>query len=256
MAKTSGLGMRLAVDGYDIAGDVQSFNAHGGPAVWDATGIDKYAYERQGGRRDGGLDAVTFLNPGALVVATPLVDTGSHYALRSRPVTDRILTAWMTQSTDAVSLVAKQGNYDPTEAADGSVTIAVGAMANGYGLEWGDQLTAGKVSSSGAGAKASVDFTAGTNFGAQAWLQVFSFTGTDATIAVQSSSDNGGGDAFADVTGLVFDSVTTSPQAQRKETSRTLAIERYLRVNVTTTGGFSALSFLVVVNKNLTSTLF
>lgn len=252
MAKTSGLGIRMAIDGYDVAGDVQSFTAHGGCAVFDMTGIDKEAYERQGGRRDGGMEMVTFANTGALAIATPLVDTGSHYLLRPITLTDRILTAWMPTGTDAVSLVAKQGNYDPTEAADGALTIQLGALANGYGLEWGDQLTAGKVSSTGAGAKPSVDFAAATSFGAQAWLQVFDFDGTDATVAVQSSSDDGGADAFANVTGLVFDQITAGPQAQRKETARTAAIERYLRVNVTTTGGFTSLSFLVVVTKNLT----
>lgn len=252
MAKTSGLGVRMAIDGYDVAGDVQSFTARGGPAVYDMTGIDKSAYERQGGRRDGGMEMTTFLNTGALAVATPLVNTGSHYLLRPITLTDRILTAWMPTGTDAVALVAKQGNYDPTEATDGSLTIALGALANGFGLEWGDQLTAGKVSSAGAGAKASVDFTAQTAFGAQAYLQVFEFTGTDATVAVQSSSDDGAGDAFADVAGLVFDQITTDPQAQRKETARTATIERYLRVNVTTVGGFASLSFLVMVNKNLT----
>lgn len=252
MAKQSGLGIRMAVDGYDVAGDVQSFVAHGGCAVFDMTGIDKSAYERQGGRRDGGIEMVTMYNPAALTVATPLVDTGSHYLLRALPLTDRVLTAWMSQSADACALVAKQGNYDPTEAADGMLTIAVAAQANGYGLEWGDQLTAGKITVTGAGAQTGVDFAAGTNFGAQAYLHVFEFTGTDATVSVQSSSDNGGGDAYANVTGLVFDQITTDPQAQRKETARTASIERYLRVNVATTGGFTSLSFLVMVVKNAT----
>jgi len=256
MAKTSGLGMRMAVDGYDVAGDVQSFNCHGGPAVFDVTAIDNYAYSRQGGRRDGGMDAVTYFNPKALTYASPIVDTGSHYLLRALPLTDRILTGWMTQSADAFSLVAKQGNYDPTEAADGMLTVAVNAMANGYGLEWGDQLTAGKVTATGAGAQTSVDFAAGTNFGAQAYLQVSNFVGTDATIAIQSSSENGAGDAWANVTGLVFDAVTAGPVAQRKETARTAAIERYLRVNVATSGGFTSMSFMVMVTKNLTLTNF
>ncbi len=256
MAKQSGLGMRFFVDGYDIAGDVQSCSISGGHAVFDMTGIDKSAYERQGGRRDGTIEATTFYNPGALAIATPLVDTGSHYLLRGVPVTDRVVTAWVGQSTDAASLVAKQGNYDPTLAADGSLTIALSAMGNGYGLEWGTQLTAGKVTATGAGAQTSVDFTAATAFGAQAYLHVFEFTGTDATVSVQSSSDNGAGDAFANVTGLVFDSITTDPQAQRKETTRTLAIERYLRVSVATTGGFTSLTFAVMVTKNATSVLF
>lgn len=255
MAKSSGLGMRFFVDGYDIAGDVQTLAIRGGPAVLDMTGIDKGAFERKGGLRDGGIDATTFYNPGALAIAAPLVDTGSHYLLRAMPLTDRIVSAWHP-SGDAANVVAKQGTYDPARGADGSLTANITALANGYGLEWTDSLTVGKVTATGAGAQTSVDFAAATAFGAQAWLHVFEFTGTDATIAVQSSSDNGAGDAFANVTGLVFDAITTDPQAQRKETTRTAAIERYLRVNVSTSGGFASMTFAVFIAKNKTLVSF
>lgn len=255
MAKSSGLGMRFFVDGYDIAGDVQSLSIRGGPAALDMTGIDKSAVERKGGKRDGGIDATTYYNPGALTVATPLVDTGSHYLLRAMSLSDRVVTAWHP-SGDAATLVAKQGSYDPTLAADGSLTVAITAAANGYGLEWGDSLTVGKATISGAGAQTSVDFAAATTFGAQAWLHVHEFTGTDATVAVQSSSDNGVGDAWANITGLVFDQITTDPQAQRKETARDASIERYLRVNVTTTGGLTSMTFSVFVAKNKTVVTF
>lgn len=255
MAKSSGLGMRFFVDGYDIAGDVQSLSIRGGPAVLDMTGIDKSAFERKGGLRDGGIDAVTYYNPGALAIATPLVDTGSHYLLRAMSLNDRIVTAWHP-SGDAATLVAKQGSYDPARGADGSLTANITAIANGYGLEWGDSLTVGKVTIAAAGAQSSVDFAAATNFGAQAWLHVHEFTGTDATVAIQSSSDNGAGDAWANVTDLVFDQITTDPQAQRKETTRTAAIERYLRVNVTTIGGLTSMTFSVFVAKNKTLTSF
>lgn len=255
MAKQSGLGQKLFVDGYDISGDTQIFVAHGGCAVLDFTGIDKFAYERKGGRRDGGLEGTTYFNPGALDLGTP-GETGSHRLLRPMPLTDRIVMTCMGATSDAAALVAKQGTYAPTLAADGALTIQIDAQANGYGLEWGDQLTApatgGKVTRTGAGAQTSVDFAAATAFGAQAYLQVFEFTGTDATIAVQSSSDNGAGDAFANVTDLAFAQITTDPQAQRVQTTRTAAIERYLRVNTTTTGGFTSLTFSVMVVKNLT----
>lgn len=252
MAKTSGLGMSFFVDGHEIAGDVQTFTVRGGPAVHELTGVDVYAYVRQGGRRDGTIDATTYWNPGDLDFATPLVDTGSHYLLREVGLTDKIVTAWHTQTTDCASLIGLQGSYSPTEAADASLTSTLDVRSNGYGLEWGDQLTAGKVTRTGVGAQTSVDFTGATAFGAQAYLHVFDFDGTDATISVQSSSDNGAGDAFANVTGLVFDSITTGPQAQRKQTARDAAIERYLRVSTATTGGFTTITFAVMVVKNTT----
>lgn len=258
MAKQSGLGDRVYIDGYDIAGDVQTYTIQGGFAVIDMTGIDKYAFERKGGKRSGSISAVTYLNPGDLAFASPLVDTGSHELLRAMSVSDRVVSLFRGQSADAASLVALQGSYDPTLAADGALTIAVGAQSNAYGLDWGDTLTAqtgnGKSTVTGAGAITSRDFTSATAFGAQAYLHVFNFVGTDATVSIQSSSDNGAGDAFSNVTGLVFDAITTGPQAQRKQTTRTLAIERYLRVNVATTGGFTSLTFAVMVNKNLTLT--
>lgn len=95
-----------------------------------------------------------------------------------------------------------------------------------------------------------------TRYGLQAYLQVVSFTGTDVTIKLQSSADNGGTDAYADVTGGGFTQVTAGPTSERIATSSSLEIERYLRVATTTTGGFSQLSFVVVVAVNLTETEF
>ena len=256
MAKTTGLGMSFFVDGHEIAGDTQTFTIRGGPAVHDLTGVDAYGYVRQGGRRDGAVEATTYWNAGDLDFATPLVDTGSHYLLREVSTADKIVTAWHTQTSDCASLIGLQGSYAPTEAADGSLTATLDVQGNSYGLEWGDQLTADKVTRTGAGAQTSVDFTSATAFGAQAYLHVFDFDGTDATISIQSSSDNGAGDAFANVTDLVFDSITTGPQAQRKMTARDAAIERYLRVSTATTGGFTTITFAVMVVKNSTTVNF
>lgn len=256
MTKQSGLGDNFYVDGLNISGDTQSISKlGGGPAVLEFTGIDKSAFERKGGLRDGGMDFVTYFNPGPLAFASPLVDTGSHALLRQMPLTDRIVTFFHMQSTDAASLVAKQGTYDGTRAADGALTIAVSAMANGFGLEWGDQLTPGPLTQSGAGNGTPLDSGAATtNFGAQAYLQVFNFVGTSAVVKIQSSSDNAVGDPYADVAGLTFSTVTAAPVAERIQTGRTAAIERWLRV--ATTGTFSALTFAVMVVRNVTAVDF
>ncbi len=95
-----------------------------------------------------------------------------------------------------------------------------------------------------------------TRYGLQAYLQVLSFTGTDVTVKLQSSSDDGGSDAYADVTGGAFTQVTAGPTSERIATSSALEIERYLRVTTTTTGGFTELSFIVVACVNLTDTGF
>jgi len=126
-------------------------------------------------------------------------------------------------------------------------------MASSYGLEVARLLTAVPTTQTGAGSVASVDFGAAGAFGAQFHLQVLAFTGTSATVKVQSSSDNGAGDAFSDVTGGTF-TAATGRTTQRLETARGQAVERYLRV--TTTGTFSNLVFVVTAEVNLTSTVF
>lgn len=92
----------------------------------------------------------------------------------------------------------------------------------------------------------SLDTTSSLAFGAQAYLNVTAFTGTDATISVQDSADNA---TFAAVSGLAF-AQTTAIGSQRVATGNGATIRRYLAVNVATTAGFTALSFAVAINKN------
>lgn len=253
MAKSSGLNMRLFMDGYDISGDVQAIGrVGGGPAVLDTTGLDKLAFERIGGRRDGAIDMTTFFNPES--IAGGGTADRSHLVLRSLPVTDRIVTVAHIASGEVFNEVAKQGNYDPTVAADGAITCAVNAMPNGYGIEPGRLLTTtGKLTQAAPGNVTSVDFGAAGAFGAQFYLHVFEFTGDSATIKIQQSSDNGAGDAFADVTGGTFTAVT-GRTAERLQTARDQAVERYLRV--VTSGTFTNLVFAVTAEVNATEVLF
>lgn len=254
MAKSSGMGMGVFVDGYDISGDYQSFSRiGGGPAAIELTGVDKYAFERTGGRRDGAVDATTYFNPDT--IAGGQAADRSHLVLKSLPLTDRAIMV-THPSAEAWNLIAKQGGYDPTVGADGSLTFAVNSQANGYGLEPGRLLTVGdkgKVTQGSAGSLASVDFGAAAAFGAQFHLQVFAFTGTSAIVTIEQSSDNGVGDAWAAVTGGAFAAVTARG-TQRLETARSQAMERYLRV--TTTGTFSSLVFAVTAEVNLSTVNF
>lgn len=457
MAKQSGLGDNFYLGGYDLSGDTNSLGEiGGGHTPIEVTGIDKSAMERIGGRRDGRIEWVSYFNDAS---------GKAHAALSSLPTTDRILTYCRGTSlgSPAACLIGKQLNYDPSRADDGALTIAVRAEANGYGLEWGNQVTAGLRTDTGAtngtgvsldgkaylhlpgasgdyastpdaasldivgdidircyvalddwtpaaestlvakytatgnqrsyalavtatgalifrwsedgtaeksetssatvsaaageaiwvratmdvdngSSDAAVNFytstdgstwtalgatqlngattsifastavlelggqtlgtanrlagkifeaqvlsgIAGTSvahpiptltsigddtprtwtvngaaylsnytyFGLQAYLQVTSFTGTDVTIKLQHSSDNAATDAYADITGGGFTAVTSAPTTQRIATSATLPIERYVRVVTTTSGGFTSLTFNVVVMRNLTATVF
>ncbi len=251
MAKQSGLGDNFYLGGYDISGDTSALGEiGGGPATIDVTGINKSAMERIGGLRDGRIEWTAFFNDG-----TDGTD-GTHNRLSTLPTTDRHLMycRGTTLGNPAACMVAKQLNYDPTRADDGKLTIAVRAEANAYGLEWGTLLTAGKRIDSTATNGTSVDFgTGSTAFGAQFYLQVFAFTGTSVTVKIQESSDNGAGDAWADVTSGTF-TAATGVTAERLQTSRTQTVERYLRA--VTTGTFTSATFAVVAVRNDTSVLF
>ncbi len=132
------------------------------------------------------------------------------------------------------------------------------ASGNGFGLEWGRTLTGGKRTDSAATNGATLDYGATigqTLFGAQAYLHVFAFTGTDATITIQDSISD-----FSGVTLLTFTEVSAlggANTSERKETaSRTETVDRFVRVITTTSAGFSNLVFAVQVVKNETSVVF
>ncbi len=93
----------------------------------------------------------------------------------------------------------------------------------------------------------SLDNSTSTAFGFQAYLQVFSFAGTDATITIQDSSDNA---TFANVTNGGFTQITAAPTTQRIATANNATIGRYLRAQVTTSAGYTSLAFVLQVSRN------
>ncbi|NUO43730.1 MAG: hypothetical protein HOV82_17040 [Streptomyces sp.] len=260
MTKRSGLGQAFYLGGYNLSGDTGAGNEIGGglTGTQDVTGIDKSAFERKGLLRDGRLSWTCFFNPEKATDIPGTTTDHAHAVLSTRPTTDRNLM-WRAGPASlggaAACMVGKQIDYNPTRGADGSLTISVSAQANGYGLEWCDLLTAGVRTDTAATNGASLDLgTGSTAFGLQAYLHVLAFTGTSATIKLQESSDNGAGDAWADVTGGAFTAVTAGPTAERIQTGRTQTVERYLRV--ATSGTFSNLEFVVAVARNDVSTVF
>lgn len=246
MAKDTGLGAGYFLDGWDLSGDTRSVESISKSiAVIEQTGIDKHAFERQAGQLNGGIDWTSYFNP-----------TNAHLPLEDLPRTDRVCMYMHKQTvlgTPCAAHVAKQINYDPERGNAGDLTAGVETQANSWWLDWGHSLTTGKRSDTGATNGTGVDFAiqgAPQNFGLQAYVQVFSFTGTSITIALQQSSDNGAGDAFAAVTGGAFTVVSAAPTAERIATARNQAVERYLRV--VTTGTFSECTFAVMAAVNRT----
>lgn len=250
MAKQTGLGDNFYIGAYNPSCDIQSLGAiGGGNEPLDVTGICKSAMERLGGKRDGRIEFVTFFND---------ADDQEHEALRSLPTTDVIMSYFRGTALGnaAASINCKQVNYDPTRATDGSLVFDVQALANGFGLEWGRQGTAGVRTDSAAATGTAWDDSGSagtTSFGLQMYVHLFAFTGTSVTIKLQGSSDNGVGDPFADITGATTGALTT-PQAIRVATASNASIERYLRV--VTSGTFSNAVFAVNVVRNEVTPVF
>lgn len=459
MAKSSGLGDQLLINGYDLSGDAGAIdNVGGGPNLLEQTGINKSAIERIGGIRDGRIEWTSFFNDAA---------GAAHPVLKTQPSTDIqvMYQRGTTLGNPSACLISKQIKYDGSRADDAALTFAIEAQANGYGLEWGRQATAGVRTDTGATSGTAISFTGGdayvqlpgssgntittpdaaslditgdidiavkvaaddwtpaadsyliakytvtgnqrsyalilattgaltfqfsadgttpvnksstanlsalangsvkwvratvdvdngasgydvrfytsddgstwtqlgttvttatatsifagtavleigsrnngtsdffagkffegwvksgiggtavarpiatvtgvsdatpltwtvngtaiptnrTSYGLQAYLQVTAFTGTDVTIKLQHSADNGVNDAWSDITGGAFTAVTSGPQTQRLATTATLDIERYVRVTTTTSGGFTSCSFAVTTVRNESAVVF
>lgn len=246
MAKQSGLGQNLYVGGYDLSGDIGSFaKIFGGPKPWPVTGIDKFAVERVGLERDGGMSFVAYFNP----------STGqAHERFSALPTADVVCSGEIgtTLGGPAALLVAKQIGYDGKRNQDGSYTLNVDMVANGFGLEWGVQLTAGKRTDTAATNGTGVDqTTVSTAFGWQAYLQVFAVTGTSVTVTLQDSADNV---SFANLSGGAFTAATGVTTQRLASPGATDTVRRYVRA--ITSGVFSNAVFAVSFVRDLTAVSF
>jgi hypothetical protein len=244
--KTSGLGDKFFVDGYDLSGDTQQLGRiGGGPAVIDQTDITQSAHARTGTLLGGEINWTSYFDKGA---------GQAHAALSGITTADRIVTYAHqpgTLGSAAASHVCKQIGYDPNRGNDASLTVGVASQSTGYPLEWGQALTAGIRTDTAATNGTALDFGAvSTLFGLQAYLHVFAVTGTSVTVKLQDSADNS---TFADITSAAFVAATTSG-AQRLQTGRTATVRRYVRV--ATTGTFSNAQFFCHFVRNATAMTF
>lgn len=243
MAKQSGIGDNLYVGGSDLSGDTQSIEKISGPQdTIETTDITQGGKSRLGGQRDGLMDVTSYFDPAPLA---------SHAVWSPLPTTDigLMYCRGTALGNPAACLVAKQINYDGVRDDKGALAFKVESQANGFGLEWGRLLTAGKRTDVAATNGTGIDTLASAAFGAQAYLQMFAgFVGTDVTVKIQDSADNV---TFADVAGFAFAQITTATlQTQRIAIANNATVRQYIRAATVTTGGFTSLTFAVVVVKN------
>lgn len=134
--KQSGIGARFICGGYDLSGDISALDSIGGTTnLLDVTDITQSAHSRVPGLRDGMMSFTSFWNAQNSV---PVLD-----ALPTADVLMQFLVPPLSIGSPAACLQALQINYDPTRAADGGLTMKTEGQGDGYGLEWGIQLTPG-----------------------------------------------------------------------------------------------------------------
>lgn len=237
MAKKTGMGASLLVDEFDISGDTQQIDTMQADfGLLDITGINSSAAERITGLQSGAVDFSVFFNDAA---------GQAHLGLRGLPSTDTIVSFAQanTVGASALSIVSKQTGYNPTRGQDGSLTFDVNCESNNatHAYLWGLMGTPGVDAATTTENQASINHGASSSNGLWAFLHVTEFTGTNATIAIQESSDDGGGDAFAAV--ATFTSVT-GVGAEAINVSG--AVEQYLRASVTV-DNFTTMSYAVII---------
>lgn len=247
MAKEHGLGNACYISGRDISGDTQTWQLGGQKPMQNTTTLRMLAFDRKGLIPDSSFGYETLLDDDP---------ESAHAYLSTLPYTDELVSVLHRETLGAVNwnMYTKQLNYNSNRGNDGSLLFKTDASSS-KGTYWdsGVNLTPGIRTDTAATDGASVDFGAANSFGLQAYLHVFEFTGTDCTIALQSSSDDGAGDAFAAFAGSTFTQVTAGPTHERITTARDGAVERYLRV--ATSGTFTSIDFAVMVVVNTTEVL-
>lgn len=239
MAKSSGLGDQLFISGVDIGGDVSAISNLSTPReTLPATDITQSAMARLFGKRDGQAEFTTYFND---------VASGTHATLKTLPRTDvqMMYLRGTTLGNASVGMVGKQVDYAPNRGDDGSLIFTVSALSNAFGIDWCRQHTAGKRTDTTATNGTAIDTTASASFGFQAYLQVFSFTGTSVTVTLEDSADNV---SFAAITNGAFTAATGITTERIQSSSATATVRRYVRA--VTSGTFSNAVFAVSVNKN------
>jgi hypothetical protein len=245
VTKTSGLGDDLYADGFHIGGDIQSLTIGGGPATLDVTDITQSAHSRLAGLRTGLVKIVAFHDSAASGVTT-----SAHNAFSPLQTTDYVISYLRGQGigNPCACCWSHQLNYDPTRAADGMLTFAVDSDSDGFGLEWGVQLTADPRTDTTPTTGAFYDQGAGGTNGAQAYLQLVSLTGTNVDVSITHATTSGGSYS----TLIDFGSQTVAPNSVRGTAAGT--VNEFLKV--VTTGTFSSAVFFVAFMLNSVPTVF
>ena len=238
MAKTSGLGDSLFVNGYDLSGDVGAIQTLSHTiGEMNATGLNKSAMERLQLLHDSELSFNCFFTGDSS-------DSGNvHAHERLRTLSNTRLVTYFNGTT-AGNLAAGHGalqfNYDLERGDDGALLGSVTTKSSdGYGLDVGRILDV-------AAAPTAVGNGTVLDLGTHGWattalhLHVTAFTGTSVTLIIQTDDNSGMSTpttygTFATVSGRTYERLAVAS-----------APERYIRWRASS-GTFSAVSFAVMI---------
>lgn len=227
MAKKTGLGQQLYVQGYDISGDVGQINRlnFGPRTTLPATGINKSANERLIGTTDGMIDFTAYFND----VAEAVFDL-----LDNLPRTD-VFAIWAQGEAVgdvAAILQAKQANFDLDRPGDGSLTLQAVLLGSGAPLEDALMLTSGKDTHANATSSASKNDGASSANGLSAILNIFDIDSGTPTFIIEDSPNDS---TWATLKAFAAVASGVEPTGERVTVSGT--VDQYLRV--TSTGTFT-----------------
>lgn len=140
-------------------------------------------------------------------------------------------------------LTSKQINYDLTRDNKGGLTLKCDLQANGFGVEWGNQATAGLRIDTTATVGAFYDDAVESNFGAQAYLQLTEIIGTSVDITVTHCATSGGS-----YTTLMDFGAKSAIGSFRQSVSNVTTVHRY--IEIVSAGTFTYAAFAVALVRN------
>lgn len=143
----------------------------------------------------------------------------------------------------AACMVSKETNYNPTRDNTGNLTVKVDITANGFGVEWGRQMTAGLRTDNGPTTGAFFDLGAGSTFGAQAYLQLVELVGTNIDVTITHATTSGGS-----YTTLMDFGSQTAIGGFRQATANTATVNEFIKI--VSAGTFTQAIFAVVLVQN------
>ena len=194
----------------------------GGP---EEQALIRLAMNRLQGLRDGTINWASFFNP----------DTDrAHPTLSALPTTEQGVMVCLGGAIGN-AMIWLDGfvmDYPPSRGADGMLTMAIPITgSSGHGLEYGRQLTAGKITQSSSGRETGVVDSGRTMYGARFYAETFVLSLGNPDIVVQDSSNttNGGNGTWGTLLDMSIDPRVSG--AARETVTGT--IERGVRANVT-----------------------